>query len=121
MTLRTKVFLLVLALSAACATEQPVKSEPVPDWLAGLIQQLEHPPATNPPAFIARYDYHGQVVYYVAPRCCDIPSTLYDAVGTVLCAPDGGLTGAGDGRCPDFIAQKSNEKILWRPRTSLPS
>ena len=116
MTPRTSA-LLLLALGAACTTERPVKSEPVPEWLATIIDQLEHPPVSNPPEFIARYEYQGQTVYYVGPRCCDIPSTLYIAAGTVLCAPDGGFTGSGDGRCPDFILARSDEKILWRPQS----
>ena len=117
MTPRSAGLLVVFALGAACATERPVKADAVPEWLATVIDQLEHPPVPNPPAFIARYEFGGQVVFYVAPRCCDMYSTLYDANGTVLCAPDGGLSGGGDGRCPDFIAQKTNEKILWRPRS----
>ena len=68
---------------------------------------------SSAPDFVARYDYNGQTVYYVAPRCCDIWSILYDSSGTVLCAPDGGIAGMGDGRCPDFIAERKNEKILW--------
>ena len=116
MTPRTTGLLAVLALSVACATEPPVKTEPVPEWLAAIIDQLEHPPVSNPPEFIAQYKYQGQVVYYVGPRCCDIPSTLYSAAGAVLCAPDGGFSGGGDGRCPDFMAARSDEKILWRPR-----
>ncbi len=113
--------LFALALSTACAepplTAKPLAiTEPVPEWLADLISTFENPPVTNPPPFVARYDYHDQVVYYVAPRCCDIYSVLYDSAGAVLCAPDGGLTGTGDGRCPDFIAERRNEVILWQPQ-----
>jgi hypothetical protein len=79
-----------------------------------LTHDLESQPVANPPAYIARYEYQGQVVYYLPPRCCDIPSTLYDAAGVILCHPDGGLSGIGDGRCPDFIAQRTKEQIVWR-------
>jgi len=117
MTTRTTGLLTILALTVACATDRPVRADAVPEWLAVIIDQLEHPPVTNPPEVIARYTFHGQVVYYVGPRCCDIPSTLYNAEGTVLCSPDGGFSGSGDGRCPDFVAGRSDEKILWRPRS----
>src|SRR5207249_5819354 len=99
---------LVLALSA-CATKPFPNEPPLPDWLTAIIDSLEHPPVSNPPAFIARYDYRGQTVYYVAPRCCDIRGVLYDSTGTVLCAPDGGIDGRGDGRCPDFLAERKEE------------
>ena len=42
-----------------------------------------------------------------------------DSTGTVLCAPDGGIDGRGDGRCPDFLAERKEERILWRaPKSS---
>jgi hypothetical protein len=53
-------------------------------------------------------------VYYLPPRCCDIQGQVFNRAGGVICAPDGGLTGAGDGRCPDFFATRSDEEILWR-------
>ena len=65
---------------------------------------------------VARYEYRGGRVYYVPPRCCDVYGTLYDASGTILCHPDGGFTGDGDGRCPDFFEERRNEKIIWRDR-----
>ena len=51
--------------------------------------------------------------YYVPPQCCDQFSTLYDADGAVICAPDGGITGRGDGKCPDFFQSRTNEKLFW--------
>jgi hypothetical protein len=70
---------------------------PNPEWLVDLITSDE------PPACIQRYIYHDEVVFYTPiPGCCDRMSTLYDRCGTILCAPDGGYTGKGDGRCPDF-------------------
>jgi hypothetical protein len=45
-------------------------------------------------------------------------SSLYDAKGNVICAPDGGIIGTGDGGCPDFISQRTGEKLIWEdPRT----
>lgn len=52
-------------------------------------------------------------MYYVPPQCCDQFSTLYDANGNVICAPDGGFFGTGDGRCPDFFTDRTNEKLVW--------
>lgn len=91
-----------------------------PDWVAALVAELEREPVANPPALIARYEYKGDTVYYVPPKCCDVPSVLYDATGTVLCGPDGGLTGRGDGRCTDFFTERRNEKIIWRDKRTGP-
>jgi hypothetical protein len=100
---------LAVFLGAACAS-----SGAYPDWLGPVIAELEGEPVANPPALIAAYEYKGQTVYYLPPRCCDVPSVVYGPSGTVICSADGGLTGRGDGRCPDFFATRTNERIIWR-------
>jgi hypothetical protein len=103
---------------AACGAGPPSggtpSQSPIPPAVAALIHELEAQPPANPPLYVASYVYHGQVVYYVPPRCCDIFSDLYDASGKIICHPDGGLAGHGDGRCPDFMSQRTNETIIWR-------
>ena len=86
---------------------------PLATWLMALIQKLEDEPVGNPPASIAQYEYKGRTVFFVPQRCCDIPSTLYDADGNIMGHPDGGITGQGDGRVPDFFEERSNEKVVW--------
>jgi hypothetical protein len=120
-----QLVLVMLAVAfAACGAAAPGSGPashqtPVPAAVTALIHELETQPVANPPAYLASYDYAGQVVYYVPPRCCDIFGNLYDAAGQVICHPDGGLAGRGDGRCPDFLSQRTNEIILWRdPRTA---
>jgi hypothetical protein len=90
-----------------------------PAWVTALIRKLSGEPVANPPAAILRYEYKGRTVYYLTPRCCDVPGDLYDAGGQLICHPDGGITGAGDGRCTDFVAERKNEHLVWRdPRKS---
>lgn len=108
--------LLVIAglLSLASCSHNPASPTQTPDWLTSLIQQLEAEPVASPPAMIASYDFDGQTVYYLTPRCCDEWSTLFSEDGQILCHPDGGLTGRGDGQCPTFMARRANERIIWR-------
>ena len=89
-----------------------------PAWVDELIRKFQSEPAGNPPQSIWRYDYNGQTVYYVPSQCCDQFSALYDAGGREICAPDGGLTGRGDGRCPDFFTKRTNEKLVWQDSRS---
>ena len=89
-----------------------------PRWVDQLVQKFKSQPMGNPPQSVWRYEYQGQVVYYVPAQCCDQYSTLYDANGNVLCAPDGGFTGHGDGRCPDFNRQRTNETLIWKDSRS---
>lgn len=85
----------------------------MPGWLTQLINQLKAQPVANPPAKIIRYTYKGETVYYLPPKCCDVPSVLYDAQGNSICSPDGGFTGQGDGQCSDFFSERTNETIIW--------
>ena len=114
MRVSVTALLLAVGLGAPCATKGTVGNEPRPDWLNALIEELESEPVANPPALLARYDYEGQVVYYLPPRCCDIPSNVYSATGAVICHADGGFSGDGDGRCPGFFESRKNEEIIWR-------
>ncbi len=105
--------MLILGL-AACGARPAGEQAQVPAAVAALIQDLKNQPVANPPAYVASYEYSGQVVYYVPPRCCDIFGNLYDSAGQLICHPDGGLTGKGDGLCPDFFSLRRNEQIIWR-------
>ena len=92
-----------------------VDRESLPEWVLNLIATLESQPVASPPAFIARYLYRDQVVYFLPERCCDTESLLYDAEGHVLCSIptiyDYAPTG-GEG-CPDFFEKREDEEIVW--------
>ncbi len=119
MKLGCRILLIPVLLAVGCEARNPAAPDHLQAWLTSLIAQLESRPVANPPAFIARYEYRNEIVYYVPPSCCDLWSTLYQADGAVLCHPDGGLGGAGDGRCPAFLVERKNEQIIWRdPRGS---
>jgi Domain of unknown function (DUF6970) len=79
-----------------------------------LIKKMESDPVGNPPLSIWRYEYNGQVVYFVPAHCCDIFSIVYNANGDILFSPDARITGKGDGKCSDFFNQRSNEQLIWK-------
>jgi len=85
----------------------------IPVWINNLIEEEKSNPVANPPASITRCIYKNQVVYYIPPRCCDIPSKLYNEEGDIMCSPDGGFTGKGNGKCNDFSEKRTNCKIIW--------
>jgi hypothetical protein len=78
--------------------------------IAGFLNQEPK----NPPLKIYQYDYNGKKVYFISSYCCDIQSQLYNEDGTLLCAPDGGITGKGDGKCSDFFTARKNERLVWQ-------
>ncbi len=110
----SKLYLpIAILLIAITGCSQSTQSEN-PQWVDQLIKKFQSEPVGNPPQSIWRYEYKGQIVYYSPPPCCDQFSTLYDANGNGICAPDGGLTGRGDGQCPDFFTNRTNEKLVWK-------
>jgi len=92
----------------------------LPQWVERLVQEYEQAPVANPPLSISRCEYRGQTVYYVPPRCCDIPSSLFTEEGESLCYPDGGMDGQGDGTCTDFFTEKKDCDVVWQDERSWP-
>ena len=45
--------------------------------------------------------------------CCDFFNEVYDDKCNYLGAPDGGFTGKGDGKIPDFFEEAKSEKLVW--------
>jgi hypothetical protein len=106
----------VLALVAPAVAGAPAPD--LPDWLAARLRATTARPAGDTPPWVARYEYRGEAVYYFPPRCCDIPSELYDAAGNLVCRPDGGFVD-GDERCPDFLARRWGGEIVCNRRRGI--
>ncbi|MFZ1530493.1 MAG: hypothetical protein WAT19_17195 [Ferruginibacter sp.] len=69
------------------------------------------------PSKVYSYQYKGETVYYVVAPCCDNFNELYDAECKLLGNPDGGFTGRGDGKFPDWEAEKKDEKLIWEDKS----
>lgn len=65
------------------------------------------------PELIETYTWEGETVWVADFGCCDMFVEVYDATCTYLCAPEGGLTGAGDGRCPTFFDEARFVEQAW--------
>ena len=118
---RRSRFSLVLPLLLAVACSDLLPDEPdtrSPDWLDALIAQIQVEEVTAPPTAIYSYQYRGETVYFRTSRCCDIRSIVYDAEGNVICEPGDGIDGGGDGRCPDFLQTRTEERLIFQdPRS----
>ncbi len=109
-----------MLLATGCGDSTAPAPERIPGWLQQLIVRLENEPVANPPALIHEFRYMGETVYYLPPRCCDVRSVLFSATGEIICHPDGGISGKGDGRCPEFFAQAQYERTVWRDTRDWP-
>ena len=101
-------------VDAVPARDMRLDSTARPLWLRQRIASLLAERKRNPTIRITRYRYDDETVYYESAPCCDQYSTLYDVKGGVLCHPEGGLTGKGDGRCGSFDKRKTDEQLVWQ-------
>ena len=69
----------------------------LPVWVANYMETTDMKPSG-----ITRYVMDGKDFYLFDPPdgTADFPAQLYDDNGTYVCAPMGGFTGQGDGKCP---------------------
>jgi hypothetical protein len=104
------IFLSVVIFLTGCVSTHSTN----PKWVDQLISTFTSDPVGNPPESIWRYEYKGQEVYFIPAQCCDQYSKLYDSNGNLICAPDGGFIGKGDGRCPDFFSLRTDETLVWK-------
>jgi|SRR5690606_3977041 len=88
------------------------------DFVAQKMKELKSKPVYNPPASIWQWEYKDSTYYYVTADCCDRFNELYNTNGDLICHPDGGYTGRGDGKCPFdiFSADTVNLKrtLVWK-------
>lgn len=109
-----QVFVLFAGISflfSGCDKTDTLSTAPV--CIQNEIETLKSEPVRNPAAKVWQYQYNGKTVYYIPAYCCDIPSVLLDEDCNVICQPNGGIGGGGDGKCNDFFDKRTNEVLIW--------
>ena len=89
------------------------KTTGLPTCIKNKIDSFKAKDAHERPQKVVEYMYKGKKVYYVVMPCCDFFNEVYDATCKLLGSPDGGFTGKGDGKLPDFFSEAKNEKLIW--------
>ena len=89
------------------------KDAALPKCIKNKIDSFKLKEAHEKPQRVIEYVYKSKTVYYVVMPCCDFYNEVYDANCNFMGAPDGGFTGKGDGKLPDFFAEVKNEKLVW--------
>lgn len=89
-------------------------SKHIPSCITGKIDDIKAQPKWNPPAEIREYEYNGQKVFLFSSPCCDQYDVLYDKNCNQVCAPSGGYTGKGDGKCSDFKEVAKFIRVVWK-------
>ena len=100
----------IILLFSSCKSSESIID--YPSCIAEKIQELQKSEIQNPPAQVWKWEVNGLTYYYITSDCCDQFNYLYDGDCNVVCAPDGGFTGNGDGNCPEFTS-KIVRTLLW--------
>ena len=111
-----KSFLFTLVIILTVAAQKCKKDlEPlIPTCIQLKIDQIKKEPRWNPPAEVSEYKYEGKRVFYFTSNCCDQYNQVYDDSCILRCAPNGGLTGKGDGKCNDFFQAAEKVAVVWK-------
>lgn len=96
------------------ATPNPETRIAVPDCIVQRIDSIRKEPKWNPPAEVNEYIYNGKTVYLFSSPCCDFFNPVYGADCNYVCAPSGGFTGRGDGKCPGFDSTAKFVRLVWK-------
>ena len=109
------LFFLALTIMLFSSCRTPRFAVPVPKCVENKINDIESKPVQNPPTQVWQWKVDGQTYYYFTAPCCDQFTTLYDESCNKVCSPDGGFTGRGDGKCPDFKT-KVEKTLVWEDK-----
>ena len=105
------ILLLTLFRSESCKKKARIR---LPPCIVDKIEAVQQQPKYNPQATVYRYLYAGTYVYLFSSNCCDQYNYVYDRDCNIVCAPSGGITGKGDGRCLNFKEVATDETLVWR-------
>jgi hypothetical protein len=99
--------------SAIMPAATDITDAAMPKCIKNKIDSFKVKEAHEKPQRVLEYMFKGKKVYYVVMPCCDFYNEVYDASCNFMGAPDGGFTGKGDGKLPDFFTEAKSEKLIW--------
>src|SRR5512138_2141338 len=96
-------YALCVTLLAACSPHSARDSTSGPsiyatEWVRQQIAAFEAGVDAN--RVDGKVVFDGAPLYLIRSPCCDLFDYLYTPEGRTFCAPSGGFTGRGDGKCP---------------------
>lgn len=105
--------LLCLIVIISCNKKSSITTE-IPACIEAKIEEFKQQPVQNPPVEIWKWETKGgENYYYITSPCCDQYNYIHDENCNEICAPDGGITGDGDGNCPDF-EENVVQTLVWK-------
>lgn len=105
------LLVLILFMSYHCKRDTPLQdNEEIPK----CIQQKIADQQTKCLKKVVFYHFKDKNVYlFNRQECPDAYYFLYDKNCKKICAPKGGISGKGDGKCPDFQTKATKKGTVW--------
>ena len=110
-TIKYLFYIIVITIIAISCDDSDSEQE-IPTCIENKIENLKTNVVTNPPTQIWKWMDNGDTYYYITSDCCDQFNYLYNENCEIVCAPDGGITGNGDGNCPTF-SNNIVKTLVW--------
>lgn len=110
---RTIILLGIIVLLSSCKDSDDGMN--IPSCIENKIAEIKTNEVTNPPTQVWKWVVDDQTYYYITSDCCDQYNFLYSENCDIVCAPDGGITGNGDGNCPEFTTT-IEKTLIWEDR-----
>jgi hypothetical protein len=105
--------LLVALLAVAC--EKIDLPKETPHCVKAKIRDMSQGNDASGLTEVYSYLVDGTTYYLFVPGCCDQFIELYDDQCHYICAPSGGITGQGDGNCPQWSGTPETTLIWEQP------
>jgi len=83
-----------------------------PTCIKSKIENIATNEVSSPPTKVWKWEADGNTYYYITSDCCDQYNYLYNEHCELVCAPDGGIIGTGDGNCPTFTSEIV-KTLIW--------
>jgi hypothetical protein len=106
-------YLIVSVTVLICSCTKISVPYDTPSCVKNKIRKIQAKSVYNPPASVSLWEFEGKKYYYFTSDCCDQMTELFDEDCDLVCHPDGGLTGKGDGKCPDFSTGVLKRTVIW--------
>ena len=107
------LMIFAIVIIAANCKSSDTEDDALPACIENKIAELLSNEVANPPTQVWKWEVDGKIYFYITADCCDQYNMLYSENCEIVCAPDGGLTGEGDGNCPDFKGEIV-KTLVWQ-------
>ena len=91
-----------------------ILNDSIPACVRKLIDNANKETPSSAALQVDEYLYKNKKMFLFTAQCCDQFNMLYDDSCKAVCAPTGGFSGRGDGKCTDFDSAAEHIRLVWK-------